>query len=96
MKNYTDREIMLILNGIAFTADLLHKTSKGALPNSTHLTSMTTVKEFVSEVHSKQPTVSFKELDELFTKLSNLTYRMEVSSADEELMNLPPSSKYLS
>lgn len=96
MKKYTDRELMLMLNGIAFTVDLLHKTSKGAIPNSTQLTDMATVKEFVTEIHSKQPTVSFQELDVLFTKLSNLTYHMEVSSAEEELMNLPPTSKYLS
>lgn len=96
MNKFTDRELMLMLNGIAFTVDLLNKTSKGAISNSTQLTNMPTVKDFVKEVHSKQPTVSFKELDAIFTKLSNLTHRMEVSSAEEELMNLPPNSKYLS
>lgn len=96
MKNYTDRELMLILNGIAFTADLIHKRSDGAVPNSTGFTSIDTANIFFKAIHSQQPSVSFKELDELFTKLTNAAHRIEVSSAEEELMNLPPSSKYLS
>jgi hypothetical protein len=94
MKKLTDREIMLLLNGVALTADILHNREDD-IPNSSYFESMEHAKDYINDIYAAQPYITYKELDDLFTKLTDIAYGARLSPEQEALLNLPPSSEYI-
>ena len=89
-KPFTKREFMLLLNGVAVTADNLYADHKGEFPNSNSFSGIDNIREFALKAYNEQPFITFDELNALFTRL----YMMATDQHDK-LMDLPPTSEYI-
>jgi hypothetical protein len=85
------RDIMLIINSLAINADVLSSQQEGEFPNSQNYESIDSAKKFFDEEYAKQPYLTFRELNDLFTRLTNETIKDTLSDEEQELLSLPPS-----
>lgn len=83
---FTKREMMLLMNGLAMTADVLNVSSKGVVPSCQEFDALLESRDFAHEQYNEQPALTFQELNDLFTKVWLI-----VNKQYNELAELPPT-----
>jgi hypothetical protein len=85
------RELMLLMNGVAITADVLSSQNEGKFPDSQKFNRIEEGQELGQRVYGDNPSIYYVELENLFIKL--LDEALEVDKTEEEidLATLPPT-----
>lgn len=85
------RNLMLLMNGIAITADTLAAQNEGRFPDSTHFDLIKEGQKFGQEVYGSNPAIYFYELNDLFAQLINEVAALDMEEEEVNLLNLPPN-----
>jgi hypothetical protein len=85
------RDLMLLMNGIAITADTLAVQNPGKFPDSTQFDRINDGRTFGQKVYGENPAIYFYELNNLFALLLDEVAALDMDEEEVNLLNLPPN-----
>jgi hypothetical protein len=87
----TKRNLMLLMNGIAITADTLAVQNPGKFPDSTQFDRIQEGRKFGQEVYGANSAIYFYELNDIFAQLLDEVAALDMDEEEINLLNLPPN-----